>query len=224
MKFTVVDDVLKLGVKVAIITIRGMNNAMDNMDFNRYAIDTIREMKNNLTISNIENDSILNGFWTLHENIGKTSKHDIPSPVALLTMLLTTEGMPNINLIVDIYNLVSLKTRLSLGAHDITKINGNVTLKIAEGTEEFLPIGYTHSKKISKGEYAYIDDANDVLCRMEVKQVEKTKVTEATTDCLYIIQGNANTTNEQIKEAIDMLSDLTTKYCGGNTEIIYQTW
>lgn len=224
MNFTVTDEVLNLGVKVAIITIKDMTNTNENMEFNRYSVDTLSEIRKDLTISSIENDEILKGFWKLHERIGKTSKNDVPSSVALLTLLLTTEGMPNINLIVDIYNLVSLKTKLSLGAHDIDKITGNVTLKLADGSESFLPIGYTFPKKISKGEYAYIDDANDVLCRMEIKQVEKTKVTEVTKDCLYIIQGNENTSNEQIKEAVELLTDLTTKYCGGTTEILYKTW
>ncbi len=109
-----------------------------------------------------------------------------------MNMLLKNGYLPNINLIVDIYNLVSVMTKLALGAHDLDSIKGDVSLRLTNGSETFLPIGYNKNKPISRGEYAYIDDNNDVLCRMEVRQVEKTKVTESTSNCMYIVQGNEN--------------------------------
>lgn len=221
MNFTVSKEVLDLGVNVAIVVIKGMKNDKENEEFNYHKNKSLKQIKSNLSEDSIANDNILKGFWLLHEKIGKTSKKDMASPENLLNMLLTNDSIPSINLIVDIYNFVSIRTHLALGAHDLDKIKGNVTLRLTTGTEYFLPIGYSKPKPISKGEYSYIDDNNDILCRMEVRQVEKTKVTEDTTSCMYIIQGNENTNNEQIKDAVNMLIDLTTYYCGGTAEVIY---
>ena len=223
MEFRVAEEVLKLGIKVIAITIKDMKNTLENNDFNRYKLDTLKELRKNLSQTCIENDPSLNSFWQLHECIGKIDKQDPPSPVNLLTTILTTEGLPNINLIVDIYNVISAKTKLSIGAHDMRKINGTVALKIIEGSEIFLPIDYSNEKVVNKGEYAYIDEENDVLCRMDIKQSEKTKVTEDTTDCLYIIQGTEYTDVEKIEETAKELIDLTTKYCGGRAQIIYKS-
>lgn len=224
MNFTISDDVLNLGINVAIVLIKDMKNCKSNEEFNSYKETILNEIKEDLTEDKIVNDKILNGFWNLHEKVGKTSKKDKSSPENLLYMLLNNGTMPNINLIVDIYNLVSIKTRLALGAHDISNIKGNVNLRLTNGSEYFLPIGYEKPKVVSQGEYAYIDDDNEILCRMEVRQVEKTKVLESTKDCMYIVQGNEFVTNEQIKEAVDMLIELTTKYCGGTAEVIYKQY
>lgn len=224
MNFNVDENVLDLGMNVAIVVIRGMKNCKDNDEFNKYRDNVLKDIGNNLTEEEILNDEVLKGFWRLHERVGKTSKHDISSPENLMKMLLINGSLPSINLIVDIYNLVSVMTRLALGAHDLDNISGNVSLRLTNGSENFLPIGYSKNKPVSKGEYAYIDEDNDVLCRMEVRQVEKTKVMEDTQNCMYIIQGNENTNNEQIKKAVDMLIELTIKYCGGQAEVIYKQY
>ena len=224
MNFTVDENVLDLGMNVAIVTIKGMNNCKDNEEFNKYRDSVLKDIRNNLTEEEILNDAVLKGFWRLHERVGKTSKHDVSSPENLMNMLLKNGSLPSINLIVDIYNLVSVMTRLALGAHDLDNISGNVSLRLTNGSENFLPIGYSKNKQVSKGEYAYIDEENDVLCRMEVRQVEKTKVMEDTKNCMYIIQGNENTNNEQIKKAVDLLIELTLKYCGGQAEVIYKQY
>lgn len=224
MEFNIEKEVLELGINVAIVVIKGMNNVKENKEFNKYRDVILKDLKSNLTEETITNDSVLKGFWQLHGKVGKTSKHDMPSPENLMNMLLKNGFLPSINLIVDIYNLVSVKTKLALGAHDLDNIKGKVSLRLTNGNETFLPIGYSKEKPISKGEYAYIDENNDVLCRMEVRQVEKTKVTESTSNCMYIVQGNENVSNEQIKKAVDLLIELTLKYCGGDAEVIYKKY
>ena len=42
------------------------------------------------------------------------------------------------NKAVDIYNILSIESKLCLGAHDIDKVDGNVTLKITEDTKNVL--------------------------------------------------------------------------------------
>lgn len=224
MEFNIEKEVLELGINVAIVVIKGMNNVKENKKFNNYRDVILKDLKSNLTEETITNDSVLKGFWQLHRKVGKTSKHDMPSPENLMNMLLENGFLPSINLIVDIYNLVSVKTKLALGAHDLDNIKGKVSLRLTNGNETFLPIGYSKEKPISKGEYAYIDENNDVLCRMEVRQVEKTKVTENTSNCMYIVQGNENVSNEEIKKAVDLLIELTLKYCGGDAEVIYKKY
>jgi DNA/RNA-binding domain of Phe-tRNA-synthetase-like protein len=105
-------------------------------------------------------------------------------------MLLKHGQLPRINLLVDIYNLVSVKTHLSLGAHDRQKLGGDVHLKLTTGTERFWPIGTNELYPVKPGKYAYVDDDNDIICRLEVRQVEKTKVLPDTTACFFIVQGN----------------------------------
>ena len=59
-----------------------------------------------------------------------------------------------------------------------------------------------------------------MLCRLEIRQVEKTKVDEEAQNVFYIVQGNDATPDELLRETAQRIIDLTTRYCGGRGEII----
>ena len=158
---------------------------------------------------------MLCGFRLLHEKIGRSNRRYPSSPEALVNLFLSKGVIPKINPVVDIYNLISLDTRLALGAHDVSHIIGDVILRLTNGTERFVPLGASEPEPISSGEYCYVDDSNEILCRLEHKQVEKTKVTENTTSCFFIIQGNEATSPELIEEAFQRLSSLLADNCSG---------
>ena len=99
------------------------------------------------------------------------------------------------------------------------KIDGNVTLKITDGKEKFIPIG-GEEKVLDAGEYSYVDDSNEIICRLEVRQVEKTKITEDTKNVFYIVQGNEETSEEYLLEVAQEVIDKTVMCCGGMGRIM----
>ena len=106
-------------------------------------------------------------------------------------------------------------------AHDIDKVDGNITLKITDGTEKFIPLRSSEHQELKAGEYSYVDDANDIVCRLEIRQVNKAKVTEDTKNVFYIVQGNEYTSDELLEEVGNTIISITTKYCGGSGKIFY---
>ena len=137
----------------------------------------------------------------------------------IMTAEIENNGMFEINKVVDIYNIISMKSKLCLGAHDMDKIDGNVTLKITDGKEKFIPIG-GEEKVLDRGEYSYVDDSNEIICRLEVRQVEKTKITEDTKNVFYIVQGNEETSEEYLLEVAQEVIDKTVMCCGGMGRIM----
>jgi DNA/RNA-binding domain of Phe-tRNA-synthetase-like protein len=105
----------------------------------------------------------------------------------------------------------------------IDRVEGDFTLRFTDGTERFVPIGQTEPVPVAPHEYSYCDDANEVLCRLEIRQVEKTKVDEDATNVCYIVQGNKATTDSLLLETAQRIVDLTVKYCGGRGEVIVPT-
>ena len=102
-------------------------------------------------------------------------------------------------------------------------MEGDFTLRFTDGTERFVPIGQTEPIPVAPHEYSYCDDANEVLCRLEIRQVEKTKVDEDARNVCYIIQGNEATPDTLLFDTAQRIVDLTVKYCGGRGEIIVPT-
>ena len=62
-----------------------------------------------------------------------------------------------------------------------------------------------------------------MLCRLEIRQVEKTKVDETAQNIFYIVQGNEATPDELLRETAQRIVDLTTRFSGGSGEIIVPT-
>jgi DNA/RNA-binding domain of Phe-tRNA-synthetase-like protein len=113
-----------------------------------------------------------------------------------------------------------VKYKLALGAHDWDNIEGNVHLRFSNGTEKIIPLGESEPKQIRAGEYSYIDDSNEIICYLDVRQIDKTKVTTDTTNVFYVIQGHSDTPLEYIENAASELIDLTKEYCGGEAFIL----
>lgn len=51
---------------------------------------------------------------------------------------------------VDIYNLISMDTKLALGAHDLAKTEGNISLKLTTGNENYIPLGSEKQKLLKQ--------------------------------------------------------------------------
>lgn len=209
-------EVIDLGVKIITARITDLKNADSNTDFEFYKQAELENIRKQWEGKKYKDDPVLTGFRDLHTKVGRSNRDYVASPEGLRWSFLERGRFPHINLIVDIYNLVSLKTGLALGAHDIDKVQGNITLRLTKGDEVFIPLGKIEPVAIFPGEYGYIDDGNNVVCRLEVLQVEPTKVTTESKDVFLIIEGNANTSDEYVKQAAEEVCNMITKYCGGN--------
>lgn len=221
LEFHITEDVKALGVRGVFLRMSGISNKERDEEFEKYRIELAARLRAEFTTEIINADPTLEGFRTLHTAVKRSNRNYPSAPEALISLLARRGVIPTINLAVDIYNCVSLETRLALGAHDVRRIEGNVSLRITDGTELFMPLGSIAPEIAGKGEYSYVDDGNDILCRMEYKQVEKTKVTLETTDCFYIVQGHAGTSKDLLQGAAAKLVSNTERYCGGN---VVQTW
>ena len=220
MNFYVEDKVLDIGVKILFAVVRDINNHTLSREWEEYRNIRIQELLEKYREMDIRSDPILEGFNVLHDRSGVKRRKNIPASQNLIKLLVKHGGMPFINQAVDIYNIISLESKLALGAHDIDKTDGNVTLRFTNGTEKFQPIGQDEPGLSNLNEYSYCDDSNAVLCRLEVRQVEKTKVTEDSRNIFYIVQGNSETPDGLLHETAERIVQLTTKYCGGSGEII----
>ena len=138
----------------------------------------------------------------------------------LLKNLLKKQEFHKINPLVDLYNLISMDTKLALGAHDLDKTEGNITLRLTQGNENYISLGSEEAKEVKAGIYSYIDDANDIICYSEIRQVDKTKVTNESKDIFFIVQGNKETSDKYVKDIAKELITVVTYYLGGTGEIL----
>lgn len=157
-------------------------------------------------------------FRAVHAQVGKAAKSEVAAPETLLRLLHRAGRLPRINPLVDIYNLVSAETRFAFGAHDLASIAGGVRLAMTTGHERFVPLGATDPVPVPAGEYAYLDH-EDVLCRLEVRQCEKSKATPQTSDALFIIHAGPGRDRADLTTARDRLAALLAEHLGAQPPI-----
>ncbi|MBQ9608391.1 MAG: hypothetical protein IJV15_02985 [Lachnospiraceae bacterium] len=219
MDFYVEKAVIESGVKIIFPVVTGIDNTIKSEEWQAYRSSKIAKLIERYADIDVHSDAILEGFNILHDKTGVKRRKNIPASENLIKLLNKNHDLFYINQAVDIYNIISLDTKLALGAHDIDNVEGNVTLRFTDGSEKFIPLGQSEPIPVAPHEYCYCDDSNEVLCRLEIRQVNKTAVNENTKNIFYIVQGNEATPDEYLKEVAQEIIDTTTKYCGGTGKI-----
>ena len=219
-EFTVDDKVKELGLKIIGLKIEGIDNNTTDSEFENWRENRIKELIGKYKDYDIKNDKVIEGFYELHQAVGVPRRKNLPASENLIKLLIKRNELVHINKAVDIYNIISIDSKLCLGAHDIDKVSGIVRLKITDGTEKFIPLGSEEPKPVASGEYSFVDDDNDIICWLDIRQVDKTKVTENSKNVLYLVIGNKENTYEELEKVANEIIEITTKYCGGKATIL----
>ena len=160
MEFFVEQAVLDAGVKILFPVVEGMDNTRRSAEWDAYRAEKLEELYRRYAGLDVHADPILEGFHLLHDAVGVKRRKNIPASENLIRLLLKHHDMFYINQAVDIYNLISMDSRLALGAHDIDRAEGNITLRFTDGSEKYVPLGQSEPVPVNPHEYCYCDDAN----------------------------------------------------------------
>ncbi|WP_421919648.1 B3/4 domain-containing protein [Marinifilum sp.] len=76
-----------------------------------------------------------------YRKVGKEPSRYRPSAEALLRRVVSGKGLYKINNVVDLLNLVSIKSGFSIGGYDVDKIAGEIRFGIGKKNEEYNGIG-----------------------------------------------------------------------------------
>ncbi len=165
------------------------------------------------------NQKRIGDYLGIYKKLGlKGTGHPIPK---MYKIIKNTGKLPTINTVVDSYNLVAVRESLSVGAHDLDRIEGNIRFKVTDGSEKYTPLGGSEPKKIRKGEYACTDSKGKrIICRLDIKQCEGTRITPSTRNVFLYVQGNRKTPDSLLKKALKEICENITKFCGGECMVL----
>lgn len=150
----------------------------------------------------------------IYKKLGKDPNRYRPSAEALCRRILKGQELYRIDTLVDLINLVSLKTGYSIGGFDDTKIRGDLVLGIGEAGEKFKAIG--RGLLNIEGLPVYRDAIGGI--GTPTSDEERTKITSGTTRLLMLINGYSG--QEGLQEAADYAMELLKRYAKAqNVEI-----
>ena len=138
----------------------------------------------------------------------------------LIKRVLAGQPLPEINALVDLYNLVSLSSALCLGCDDLDKTEGDLAFRFSKPEDSFIDMGAEAGEDPNdppkEGEVVYAD-ARHVLCRRwNWRQDARTASSEKTRRAVLTVQSNGF---GDVEAAAALLARLIQRECGAACRI-----
>jgi DNA/RNA-binding domain of Phe-tRNA-synthetase-like protein len=133
----------------------------------------------------------------------KPSKYPC-SAEALAARVLKGGTLPRVNVLVDLYNAVSVRALTPVGGEDLDQLHGALRLTIATGDEPF----DGHDGAPRPGEIVWRDDAGVTCRRWNWRQGQRTRLTDATTRAFFVIDRLPGLDEDRLNAAASQLESL----------------
>ncbi|WP_037854646.1 B3/4 domain-containing protein [Streptomyces sp. NRRL S-340] len=139
------------------------------------------------------------------------------SAEALARRALSDAGLPRINVLVDIYNAVSVAHLIPVGGEDLDRIQGGMSLVRAGGEEEFVTVagGEEVVEHPDAGEVVWRDEAGVTCRRWNWRQGPRTRLTERTASGVFLLESLAPMPVADVVRAAGELAELLEKFSPG---------
>ena len=148
----------------------------------------------------------------LYKALGKDPNRYRPSAEALCRRIVRGIDIYKVSTLVDVINLVSIRSGISIGGFDMDKIDGDVLeLGVGQSSDVFDAIG--RGLLNVEGLPMYRDNTGGI--GTPTSDNERTKISENTTRLLIVFNGYAGDVG--LSEAVNYALDLLSRY-GGLTE------
>lgn len=217
MKLTISSKIFKKFPKlnVGIIIAKKINNTGSDEKIYHLLEEVAKLIKLDFIPTDLAKHPLISPWRTAYSEFGaKPSKYN-SSVEALMRRILKGETIPRINKAVDIYNYLSLKHLIPMGADDLDKVDGDITLALADGGEIFIPLNSTEVEHPEKGEVIYRDHRNVLCRRWNWRDCDKTKILEQTKNAIFYVEGLPPITKDKLKQVCEELVTLITTFCEG---------
>lgn len=194
--------------------IEGVSVERKSAKLERFKKTVTTTIRRRYTLARLKDEEIFRRyrdfFWRL--NIDPTKIR--PASEALIRRVLQGKSLPQINTLVDAYNLASMETGIALAAFDSDKVEGGLVMRYAVEGERFLGIGMK-DERILKGGEVVIEDGTKIIAVYPYRDADNTKITLGTRNVILVSCGVPGIREEDLGVAGKLGAEYITRFCGG---------
>jgi len=203
-----------------VLTCRVANVVVEkkNLELEKFKEELIKEAKDKYTLDSLKDAPTFRAYRDFFWRVGIDPTKNRPAAEALIRRILRDNPIPNINTIVDAYNLASIKTEIALAAFDIQELEGDLVMRFARRGEKFLGIGMEKPIDLEGGEVVISDDQKLVAIYPH-RDADRSKVTEKTENILLLVCGVLGITMDVLARAATVAVEYITRFCDGEGKI-----
>lgn len=219
LTLTVSDEVriLAPGFTPLAVEAHGLVNGPSNADSSALLDDAARRLAVRLDGRAPHEDAHLAAWRTTYTAFGAKPSRTRNSAEALAKRALSDAGLPRINLLVDLYNAISVAHLIPVGGEDTDRIVGGMRLVRATGEEPFATVagGETAVEHPEPGEVVWCDDEGVTCRRWNWRQGVRTRLTEESVNAVFLLEGLAPMTRGALDAAGAELAESLEKLSPG---------
>ena len=138
----------------------------------------------------------------------------------LIKRVLAGQAMPEINALVDLYNMISLEEGLCLGCDDLDLVSGDLAFRYSRPSDSFVDMGAGEGEDPNDppkpGEVVDADEAHVLCRRWNWRQDARTAVSPTTRRVVLTAQSNGF---GDVEAAGDRLCAAIPRVCGGKANL-----
>jgi len=195
---------------LAVLACNVQNNETSSAFWSEMEVE-IEQIRATYSLEEINKRPEIAATRKVYKTLGKDPNRYRPSAEALCRRIVREIPIYKVSMLVDIINLVSIRSGFSIGAFDAEKIQGAIRLDVGTTEDEFEAIG--RGMLNVEGLPLYRDEVGGI--GTPTSDNERTKITATTTKLLMVINGYSG--EKGLQEAIDQSSVLLKKYAGLTT-------
>ena len=204
--------------KIGVVLIKNMDNTKNIEELKSMLSVANEEAKKFITNETFSENHVVKVYREAYQKF-KTKKGARCSIEALLKRVEKESYVTNINPMVDIYNIASLKYGLPAGAEDVDTFVGDLKLTITSGNDEFYLINEDENSPTLEGELCYKDECGAVCRCFNWRDGKRTMIKDETKNVFFVMELIDLSMEDNLYNALNLIKDLTIKYLGSSSEI-----
>lgn len=203
-------------VRIGLISALSIDNTKTPDAIKKLLVEQQKIVKEKLNLEILSKHEHILAWHEAYKKFGAKPKEHLSSHENLVRRVLKGQEIKSINTLVDLYNYISLKYLIPVGAEDLDRIEGDIELIISSEVEKpVILLGEKEARAPKKGEVIYKDKNGAICRRWNWKEAERTKVTKNTKNAIIILEALDIVDSVILEAATEELADLIRQYCAG---------
>lgn len=198
-----------------VVIARGINNQGESQKL----LELLREAEDHAaqdeTLSDIKNHPRIANWRQAYSDFGTNPNKFHSSIESLARRAHRGDHVPYINTLVAMFNYFSLKHLIPSGGDDLDRVDGNLCLTLAKGSEPFTPLNQDIVEYPTPGEVIYVDNSRVLCRRWNWRQGDQTKLTPVTTNVVINVDCLPPVTRDECETMTRELANLVRELCAG---------
>ncbi|MEU0369223.1 phenylalanine--tRNA ligase beta subunit-related protein [Streptomyces sp. NPDC006283] len=219
LQLTVSDEVRALapGFTHVAVEARGLVNGPSSADSSALLNEAARRLVTRLGGRAPHEDPHMAAWRQAYTAFGAKPSRTRNSAEALAKRALADGGLPRINLLVDLYNAISVSHLIPVGGEDTDHIRGGMRLVRADGEEPFVTMagGERVVEHPDAGEVVWCDDEGVTCRRWNWRQGVRTRLAEESVNALFLLEGMGPAADGELEAAAAELAESLEKLSPG---------